>query len=121
MTDSFALLNEPRRPWLDLEALKTKFMGLSAAAHPDRAHGAAEPEKQAATSRYAALNAAWRCLSEPRDRLLHLLELELGHKPSGLQQTPADAMELFMDVGRLCREVDQFLAERARATSPMLK
>jgi curved DNA-binding protein CbpA len=121
MTDCFALLNEPRRPWLDPEALRTRFMELSAAAHPDRTPGLAQPAKEAATSHYAALNSAWRCLSEPKNRLLHLLELEAGHKPAGLQNTPAEAMDLFMEVGRLCHEADQFLAERAQATSPMLK
>jgi DnaJ-domain-containing protein 1 len=121
MTDSFALLDEPRRPWIEVAALKAKFMQLSAAAHPDRIHDAAEADRETATRLYTELNAAWRCLSEPKDRLFHLLELELGHKPSGLQQTPADALELFMQVGRLCREADQFLAEQARAASPMLK
>ena len=45
MTDSFSLLNEPRRPWLDAGALKQKFLPLSSAAHPDRTHNAPEAEK----------------------------------------------------------------------------
>ena len=36
MTDCFALLGEPRCPWLDAEALKSRFLVLSAEAHPDR-------------------------------------------------------------------------------------
>ena len=40
MTDAFALLSEPRRPWLDAEALKARFLPLSAAVHPDRVHSA---------------------------------------------------------------------------------
>ena len=35
MTDSFTLLDEPRRPWLDAGALKQKFLPLSSAAHPN--------------------------------------------------------------------------------------
>ena len=34
MTDAFALLDEPRRPWLDAGALKQKFLPISSAAHP---------------------------------------------------------------------------------------
>jgi len=121
MTDSFALLNEPRRPWLDLDACKGRFLELSTATHPDRAHGAPEAEKEKISSLYAELNAAWRCLGDPKERLGHLLELELGRKPPGLQTTPAGALDLFMQVGRLCREADRFVAERSRATSPMIK
>ena len=121
MTDSFALLNEPRRPWLDAGALKQKFLPLSSAVHPDRFHSASEAEKQQATARYAELNAAYNTLREPRDRLLHLLELELGAKPSDIQRIPPGTMDLFVEVGQLCRDVDSFLAQRGNVTSPLLK
>lgn len=121
MKDHFAQLDEPRRPWLDIEALKAKFHTLSSEGHPDRVHSASEAEKQATTERYAELNAAYNCLREPKDRLRHLLELELGGKPSGIEQVPADTMDLFMQVGLLCREVDVFLAERSKVSAPLLK
>jgi curved DNA-binding protein CbpA len=121
MVDAFALLNEPRRPWLDAEALKQKFLALSSAAHPDRVHSATDAEKQAANTRYADLNAAHNTLREPRDRLLHLLELECGAKPSDIQRIPPGTMDLFVEVGQLCRDADAFLAERAKVTSPLLK
>ena len=121
MTDSFALLNEPRRPWLDAGALKQKFLPLSSAVHPDRFHSASEAEKQLATARYAELNAAYNTLREPRDRLLHLLELELGAKPSDIQRIPPGTMDLFVEVGQLCRDVDSFFAQRGHVTSPLLK
>lgn len=119
--DFFALLNEPRRPWLDADALKTKFLALSAEVHPDRVHESADAVKLAATARYTALNAAHNCLREPRDRIRHLLELELGHKPSDLTSVPNDLMDLFFEIGKEVREVDAFLAEKARATSPLLQ
>ncbi len=119
--DFFALLNEPRRPWLDADALKTKFLSLSAEVHPDRVHESADAVKLAATSRYTALNAAHNCLREPRDRIRHLLELELGHKPSDLTNVPNDLMDLFFAIGKEFREVDALLAEKARATSPLLQ
>jgi DnaJ-domain-containing protein 1 len=121
MTDAFALLNEPRRPWLEADALKQKFLSLSNEVHPDRVHSASEAEKERVTSRYAGLNAAHNTLREPRDRLLHLLELEAGAKPSDIQRIPSGTMDLFAEVGQLCRDVDAFLAQRANVTSPLLK
>ena len=121
MTDAFALLDEPRRPWLDADALKAKFLARSAEVHPDRVHSAPEVERAAAQERYTALNAAFNTLRETKDRLHHLLELELGAKPGGLQSTPAELTDLFFEVGRLCRDVDFFLLEKGRANSPLLK
>jgi DnaJ-domain-containing protein 1 len=121
MSDSFTLLNEPRRPWLDAEALKQKFLPLSSAVHPDRTHNASEAEKQANTARYAELNAAYNTLREPRDRLLHLLELESGAKPKDVQRIPPGTMDLFVEVGQICRDVDAFLAQQKNVTSPLLK
>lgn len=121
MTDHFALLDEPRRPWLDVEALKAKFHARSAAAHPDRLHSTSEEAKQAATTQYAALNAAYQCLREPKDRLQHLLDLERGGRPIGIEQVPAETMTLFLQIGQQCRDADIFLAERAQVTAPMLK
>ncbi len=121
MIDAFALLNEPPRPWLDAEALKQKFLPLSSAVHPDRTHNAPDAEKQASTARYAELNAAYNTLREPRDRLLHLLELELGAKPKDVQRIPPGTMDLFVEVGQICRDVDAFIAQRGNVTSPLLK
>lgn len=121
MTDCFALLAEPRRPWLDADALKAKFLARSAEVHPDRVHSAPEAERAAAQERYTALNAAFNTLREPKDRLQHLLELELGAKPGGLQSTPPELTDLFFEVGRLCRDIDFFLLEKGRANSPLLK
>src|SRR5438445_2111306 len=101
MTDYFALLDEPRRPWLDPEVLKARFLALTAEVHPDRVHGATETEKRTANQRYADLNAAYNCLREPKERLLHLLELERGKKPEEVQKIPAGMMDLFAEIGQL--------------------
>jgi DnaJ-domain-containing protein 1 len=119
--DCFALLNEPRRPWLDPDSLRKKFLARSAETHPDRVHNASEGEKSAAQQRYTELNSAYNCLREPKERLQHLLELELGAKPQQVQNIPSDLMNLFMEVGRLCRDTDAFLVEKAATTSPMLQ
>jgi DnaJ-domain-containing protein 1 len=121
MTDNFALLNEPRRPWLDADLLKQKFLALASDAHPDRVHNASESEKAEVTQRYTQLNAAFNCLVEPKLRLLHLLELELGAKPKDIQQIPAVLADLFAEVANSCRSADGFLAEKAKTTSPLVQ
>jgi hypothetical protein len=121
MSDYFALLNEPRRPWLDADSLKIKFHTLSADVHPDRVHQSSEGDKLAANRRYTEFNAAYNCLRESRSRIRHLLELELGHKPSDLTNVPDDLLDLFFQVGKVFRDVDAFLVEKAKATSPMLQ
>lgn len=121
MIDYFALLNEPKRPWLDLDLLKSKFFAISAVAHPDRSHLGSDAEKQSANDRYSEINTAYNCLREPKERLLHLLELERGMKPADIERIPAGAMELFMEAVQVCRVVDGFLADKAKVTSPLLK
>jgi DnaJ-domain-containing protein 1 len=121
MTDFFALLNEARRPWIDPDALKQKFLALSTAVHPDRVHHAAEAERHAAHQRYTELNTAYNCLREPKERLRHLLELERGAKPQDIERIPPDMADSFFEVGKLCREADSFLATKDRTTSPLLK
>ena len=119
--DYFAILGQPRRPWLDLESLKAVFLQQSAMLHPDRAQPENPAQRVAATSRFAELNAAYNCLREPKERVLHLLELESGAPPANVQTVPADSIDLFMETGRICREVDQFLAGKNREESPLLK
>jgi len=121
MTDYFALLNEPRRPLLDADLLKQKFLALSANAHPDRIHSASESDKADATKKFTELNAAYNCLAEPKLRLLHLLELELGAKPKDIQQIPTALADLFAEVANSCRSADGFLVEKSKVTSPLLQ
>jgi len=121
VTDCFVLLNEPRRPWLDPDSLKQKFLALSSSVHPDRIHNPSEPEKVEATHRYTELNAAYHCLLEPKQRLLHLLQLELGTKPKDIQQIPTALADLFAEVATVCKNTDNFLAEKSKVTSPLLQ
>ena len=121
MTDYFALLNEQRRPLIDLDLLKQKFLAFSAEVHPDRVHGAEESERRIAQQRYAELNAAYHCLRELKERLAHLIELETGAKPKQVQNVPAGLMNAFMEITDACRGADGFLGERNSMTSPLLK
>ena len=121
MPDYFSMLHQSRRPWLEVDALKQKFLALSAGAHPDKIHSASDAEKSAAAKSFAELNAAYTCLADPKTRLLHLLELERGAKPADIQQIPAALADWFAEIATTCRHADSFLAEKAKATSPLLQ
>lgn len=121
MTDSFALFGESRRPWLDADELKSKFLQFSSSLHPDRFHNAPAEEKEKAGQSYSDLNTAYNTLREPKDRLLHLIELEQGKAPSDIQRIPPGTMDLFVEVGQMCRDADGFLKEKPTEVSPMLK
>ena len=120
MTDYFALLDEPRHPWLDEETLKAKFFALSTSVHPDRVHALPETERKTAHDRYTQLNAGYNCLREPKERLRHLLELQVGRKPVTVQQVPAELVELFFEIGQATRAADELLKRKASTTSPLL-
>lgn len=117
MTDYFALLQVPRRPWVDGEKLKEKFQSLSGQVHPDRLHGADELARQHASEVYANLNEAYQCLREAKPRLQHLIWLERGSKPGDTNLLPEMLMRLFSQVGPLLREADLLLKEKNQATS----
>lgn len=68
MPDHFAILHQPRRPWLDDAVLKDAFHRATAQQHPDVAGGSGD--------RASALNGAYAVLRDPAARLRHLLELE---------------------------------------------
>jgi curved DNA-binding protein CbpA len=121
MTDYFKLLDESRCPWLDTDLLKQKFLKLSAHTHPDKIHAATEAEKSAATGTFAELNAAYNCLAEPKARLRHFLELELGEKPKDVQEIPPLLAAVFIKVATACQNADSFLAEKSKVTSPLLQ
>jgi curved DNA-binding protein CbpA len=119
--DYFAMLGQPRQPWLDPASLKAAFLEQSARLHPDRVQAGSAEEKSVATENFSKLNVAYNCLREPKERLLYLLELESGAAPANVQSIPQDSMDLFMETGQVCRQVDSFLAAKARTSSPLLQ
>ncbi len=122
MTDLFAVLGEPRRPWLDTDALKKKFLQLSASVHPDRAKGSPGSSQQLEAQRsFTELNTAYRCLQDPQQRLKHLLELETGSSPQQVSQIPSRLMDEFLGIGEMCRATDRIISANSAATSPLLK
>jgi curved DNA-binding protein CbpA len=118
--DYFALLDQPRRPWLDPEQLKAKHQQLTLALHPDISADEATKPEAANSSSFSAINEAYRVLSDPKQRLGHLLGLE-GHSPSSSGSVPNELIELFARIGDFIRETDDLLKKIAGATSALAK
>jgi curved DNA-binding protein CbpA len=111
VTDYFALLGQPRQPWLDLEKLNERYYELARTTHPDQA-----PGQEAAT--FTEVNRAYRTLRDPKLRLQHLLTLE-GRPPSAAAgDIPADLVELFMHIAPGLTSGDE---ERINALSDALE
>ncbi len=110
----------PRRG-LDAAALKERFARDTAETHPDKFAQAAESDRAAAEARYSTLNQAYQTLIDPRARLLALYELTKGEKPRDIQRIPPGTMDLFKEVGELCRTLDEFLERKKAATNRLEK
>src|SRR3954449_1616709 len=109
-TDHFAALGQPRRPWLEPEALKEVYHRLTAEHHPDRTGNA---------ERFTAINAAYGVLRDPVSRLRHLLELEEPSAAAAAPPLPEALTEAFMRIATLRRNIDAFVKQQAVATTPL--
>ncbi len=110
MTDFFALLDQPRQPWLDSEKLREAFHEGSRGTHPDA--GGSE-------AAFAQINEAYRVLQNPRLRLHHLLTLE-NHAPAAAGQAVAsDIADLFQSVAAASQEADATSRKLAVASNPL--
>ena len=113
MIDYFALLDQPRAPWLDPESLKDAYHRKTLQTHPDIA-----PTDQTERG-FAELNEAYQILHNPKRRLHHLLELE-GHAPSSANQTvPQELHDLFPAIGALSQRAN-LLQEKMKTVSNAL-
>ena len=119
-TNPFALFELEPAPALDAAALKERFARATSESHPDKFAQSPEPERLAVEARYAALNQAYQTLIDPRARLLALYEMTKGAKPPDIQRIPPGTMDLFKEVGEMCRELDAFL-EKKRITTGRLE
>ena len=118
MTDLFALLGEPRRPFLDPERIKETFHRLSRTEHPDQQTAPAV----AADAGFAQLNLAQATLRDPKTRLRHLLELEFpAVRLSGPSTVPPALADLFAPIHGLLREIDALLSRKANAPSALAR
>lgn len=112
MIDYFALLEQPRGPWLDPVALKEVYHRKTLQTHPDAAATSSEHD-------FARLNEAYQVLQDPRRRLHHLLSLENCAPLSADQTIPLELQELFLRIGELSQRANRLL-EKIRMASNAL-
>ncbi len=111
MTDFFALLGQPRQPWLDPGELKARFHELARVAHPDAG--------QQTDSVFRDLSEAYETLADPKRRLHHLLTLAGAPPPGGAGPVPPDLGSIFSRLGTTLMETQQHLRQKAAVTSPL--
>jgi len=114
MTDYFALLEQPRRPWLDLEELKQAFHSQSLLNHPD-VQGSAASETEAG---FEQINEAHQALKDPKRRLQHLLALENYSAPSG-GTIPKELEDLFPEVAFITQEAERVRQQALAVTNAL--
>jgi curved DNA-binding protein CbpA len=112
MTDYFALLDQPRAPWLDPDALKEVYHRKTLQTHPDAASRSEQID-------FAQVNEAYQVLQDPKRRLHHLLSLENAAPPSASQTVPAELQDLFLLISGLNQQANKLL-EKIRITSNAL-
>ena len=111
MTDYFALLEQPRAPWLDPVALKEVFHRQTLKHHPDIT-------TSDSGAQFTELNEAYQVLQDPKRRLHHLLSLE-NWAPSANQIVPAELQELFLGLGALKQRADVLLEKKRTASNAL--
>jgi len=117
MIDYFALLDQPRVPWLDPDKLKETYHRKTLLAHPDTQ--ASRGGADITDGSFANLNEAYQVLQDPKRRVHHLLSLE-GCAPSSTDQTvPRQLHDLFPRVGALTQRA-KLLSEKIQAASNAL-
>ncbi|MBV9489869.1 MAG: hypothetical protein JO069_09120 [Verrucomicrobia bacterium] len=109
MTDFFAVLRLPARPWLDPEPLNEAYVRRSEALHRT-----ADSQDQ-----LMAVNRAHRVLSDPASRVEHLLSLT-GQESNTTRIVPTVG-EFFERVARHLQRADRLLAGDAAQTSALLR
>jgi curved DNA-binding protein CbpA len=117
MTDYFALLDQPRRPWLDEQQLKEIYHAKTRQLHPDA--NAAEDTGHYSNS-FAELNDAYRTLCDPKLRLDHLLRLA-NADASANDSIPPDVQQLFPTVSSAIGEASGLVGKIGAASSALTR
>jgi curved DNA-binding protein CbpA len=109
MIDYFAVLGFGRRPAIDENALKTAYFHKSEELHPDRA----------GENDFSVVNAAFQMLSNPAQRIQHLIRLEFDESVAG--NIGPDLGALFGRVALLVHKADEETGAAAAHDSSLLR
>jgi hypothetical protein len=109
MTDFFAVLRVPARPWLDPDALRDVYVRLSEALH----------RQAGSQDELVALNRAFQVLNNPATRVEHLLSVT-GVEPNTRQIAPVMG-EFFGRVAGCLQEADRLLGEISVQSSALAR
>ena len=109
MTDHYAVLGFPRRPFIDPIALKSAYLAQAARLHPDTAQGD--------DASFTELQEAHRILGQPALRIRHLIELTHPGLEVG-NALPAHSALLF-DLGSALQRVKAAVEQRSKATTAL--
>lgn len=120
MTDYFALLDQPRKPWLDPDELKQAFHAKSLRLHPDAQQNDVAAADSGDTA-FAQLNEAYQVLQDAKRRIHHLLSLDGRASTSRHTSVPTEIEELFSTVAATTREADALLQKAESATTPLTR
>jgi curved DNA-binding protein CbpA len=118
--DAFALLNLPRRVWLDPDEVRAAFQKAAAACHPDGAGD--EADRGERTRRFQQLNEASAILTPVAARLRHWLSLEFPDYSPPRAAVMDDALvRLFGQVGAAVQEAAGWTRKVEAATTFLAK
>jgi hypothetical protein len=109
MTDFFAVLRVPARPWLDPDALRDVYVRLSEALH----------RQAGSQDELVALNRAFQVLNNPATRVEHLLSVT-GVESNAREIAPVMG-EFFGRVAGCLQEADRLLGEISVQTSALAR
>lgn len=114
--DPFASLGLERRFAIDTDALRRRFLEVSAANHPDRFPGPIEQAE--AVEKMSRLTEAYRVLCDPELRAKALLALSGFEQKGDKDQLPPD---LLMQVMEVREELESAIAASHRAELERLR
>ncbi|RPJ81390.1 MAG: Fe-S protein assembly co-chaperone HscB [Acidobacteria bacterium] len=109
--DYFSFFGLPRKLTIDLADLERRFRDLSRRFHPDYYYNASSTERLASLERASYLNAAYRVLRQPLDRIEYLLKLE-GVAAGGHQASSQPGQGMLGEVFTLNEELDEIRGAR---------
>jgi molecular chaperone HscB len=117
-SDYFAMLEIPRKLWIEMSTLEKKFLQLSWKLHPDNYVNATPEEREISLKRSSELNDAYRTLREPVARVEYLLAIE-GARVEGKskQQAPPELLEEVFELNESLDELREAKAASGDTTA----